>query len=143
MRSVYRRDDLAGALPLGEAQPLGLPHEVYKLAFTPGLIASVYRRESDGVVTDLLPDPTAVLAGEGGYLPGDDHRAAGLFPADDPDGLWWVPSGRLHYSPGASDTRPPSWHTPWRTSSSPAGSSTRSVTSTTISYDDYDLLTVQ
>ncbi len=106
VRSLYRRDDLADPLPLGQAQPLGLPYENYKLTFTPGLIASVYRRERDGIVTDLLPDAAAVLRDEGGYLPGDDHRCAELFlfPADDPDGHWWTPSGRLHYSPDATDT---------------------------------------
>jgi len=104
VRTLYRRDDLTGPLPLGQLHPLGLPYQNYRLTFTPDLLDAVYRRELDGAVTDLLPDAVAVLRGEGGYLLGDDSRAAGLFPADDPDGRWWAPSGRLHCSPTATDT---------------------------------------
>ncbi|HEV8260888.1 MAG TPA: SpvB/TcaC N-terminal domain-containing protein, partial [Burkholderiales bacterium] len=41
MRTLYRRDDVGGLLPLGDMQPLALPGETYKLAFTPGLLAQV------------------------------------------------------------------------------------------------------
>jgi len=86
-RAQYRADDLAALLPLGRLEALALPGESYKLAFTPGLIREVYRRDGK----NLLPEPKAVLGGEGGYvdLNGDGH--------------WWVPSGRLFYSPFADD----------------------------------------
>jgi RHS repeat-associated protein len=92
-RTVYRSDDLRSFLPVGELQSLALPGEKYQLAFTPGLIAEVYRRRMDDrSFENLLPHPGAVLAGEGGYLDLDA------------DGHWWTPSGRLFFSPRAADT---------------------------------------
>jgi RHS repeat-associated protein len=91
LRTLYRRDDLTGLLPLGELQPLALPGESYKLAFTPGLIFGVYQR--DGV--PLIPTPTQVLpvdgvnglwANRGGYVDLDGN------------GHWWLPSGRSFFS---------------------------------------------
>jgi RHS repeat-associated protein len=84
-RTRYRRDDLSGPLPLGQAQPLGLPDQSYLLALTPGLVAEVYRRAALDGGEALLPDPATSLAAEGGYLA-------------DPDG-WWVPSGQVRFSP--------------------------------------------
>src|SRR5262249_17510285 len=67
LRTLYRRDDLSGLLPLGELQPLALPGESYKLAFTPGLLAQVFQRPRQGLDSEpLLPDPAAVLGGEAG-----------------------------------------------------------------------------
>jgi RHS repeat-associated protein len=92
VRALYRKDDLTALLPLGRLEPLALPGEAYKLAFTPDLLAQVYRR--DGV--DLLPNPASVLGGQGadrgGYvdLDGDDH--------------WWIPAGRVFLSPNTNDT---------------------------------------
>ncbi|SFU39136.1 SpvB/TcaC N-terminal domain-containing protein [Nitrosospira multiformis] len=88
-RIYYRPDDLGAAagdvlalLPLGIIEPLALPGESYKLAFTPGLIASVY----DGRVSD------AMLETEGRYVHTEGE--------DD----WWIPSGRVFLSPGSADT---------------------------------------
>ncbi|WP_052423585.1 SpvB/TcaC N-terminal domain-containing protein [Nonomuraea candida] len=103
-RVLYRADDLSVLLPLGGLQPRALPGETYTLAFTAGLLGHVYQR--DGVA--LLPDPDAVLHGpgsdRGGYARGRDLTADGRFPETDPDGLWWVPSGRVFLSPGEGDT---------------------------------------
>lgn len=91
LRTLYRRDDLNGLLPLGQIQSLALPGESYKLAFTPGLIDQAYRR--GGV--PLLPSPDQVLpvdagnglvANRGGYLDLDGN------------GRWWLPSGRSFFS---------------------------------------------
>ena len=82
VRTRYRRNDLTGPLPLGELQSLALPFESYRLAFTPGLIADVY----DGRVTD------AMLENEGRYI----HTEG--------DANWWIPSGRVFYSPNTADT---------------------------------------
>ncbi|MFL5706717.1 MAG: SpvB/TcaC N-terminal domain-containing protein [Ktedonobacteraceae bacterium] len=92
-RTLYRRDDLTDLLPLGQLQSMALPGESYKLAFTPGLLSSVYQRKRENQPTEnLLPDLTAVLGGQGGYadLDGNSH--------------WWIPSGRQFYSPNAGDT---------------------------------------
>jgi len=80
-RRLYRRDDLTGLLPLGQLQSLALPGESLKLAFTPGLIDSVYT----GRVDDAM-------FAEGGYV----HSEG--------DADWWVPTGQVFYSPGSNDT---------------------------------------
>jgi RHS repeat-associated protein len=85
-RTFYRSDNLENLLPLGVLQSLALPGRAYQLAFTPGVIRDVYRREQpDQQTEDLLPDPSGVLK-EGGYID-IDH-----------DEHWWIPSGRLFYS---------------------------------------------
>lgn len=99
LRILYRSDDLASLLPLGELQPLALPGESYKLAFTPDLLAEVYRRPCPGQpAAPLLPDPAAVLSDQGGYLQSQVLKADGRFPASDPDNHWWTPSGQSFYS---------------------------------------------
>lgn len=109
LRTLYRRDDLTGLLPLGELQPLALPGETYKLAFTPGLLTQVFHRPRDGQAPDpLLPDPAAVLGGQagnqGGYLPSQVLKADGRFPAGDGDDHWWIPSGQSFLSPDPADS---------------------------------------
>jgi hypothetical protein len=92
VRTLYRRDDLSGPLPLGRFEPLALPYESYKLAFTPGLLVQVFRRNGQA----LLPNPADVLGGQGadrgGYvdLEGNGH--------------WWIPSGRVFLSLNNNDT---------------------------------------
>ena len=99
MRSLYRKDDLTGALPLGIMEARAVAFQNYKLTFTPGSLALYQRNQQN-----LLTNPASVLRDEGGYLLGDDQKAAGLFPSSDPDGCWWTPSGRNFFSPGAADT---------------------------------------
>jgi len=108
LRTLYRRDDLTGLLPLGELQPLALPGESYKLAFTPGLLAQVFQRPRQGQATEpLLFDPSAVLGGQagnrGGYLQSQVLKADGRFPAGDADDHWWIPSGQSFFSPNPAD----------------------------------------
>jgi len=97
LRTLYRRDDLSGLLPLGELQPLALPGESYKLAFTPGLITGGYRRDG----APLIPAPAEVLpvdganalwANRGGYVDLDGN------------GHWWLPSGRSFFSDDPADS---------------------------------------
>jgi RHS repeat-associated protein len=92
-RTLYRANHLRHLLPLGALEALALPGQSYKLAFTRGLLTQVYRRGEPSV--DLLPDRARVLRDEGGYADLDE------------DGHWWVPSGRMFYSPqegeGAAD----------------------------------------
>jgi RHS repeat-associated protein len=110
-RTIYRRDDLTGLLPLGELQSLALPGEQYRLAFSSGLLAQVFQRPRPGQPTEaLLPDPAAVLGGhagdQGGYLAGQLPKADGIFPASDDDDAWWMPSGRSFYTDNPADSAP-------------------------------------
>jgi len=81
-RTYYRRDDFAGPLPLRGLEALALPFETYKLGLTPGLVTAVFR----GRVTDTM------LASESGYV----HTQG--------DASWWIPSGKVFYSPAPADT---------------------------------------
>lgn len=99
VRTLYRADDLTGALALGFLQPMALPFAIYKLAFTPGLLA-LYQRGAE----NLLPDLTSVLGDKGEYALSDDQKTAGLFPASDLNGNWWIPSGQVFYSSDPTDT---------------------------------------
>jgi RHS repeat-associated protein len=98
IRTIYRQDDLTSCLPLGQLQAKALPCESYKLALTSGLLR-IFARDGEA----LLTDAAAVLR-EGGYVSGDDAKASGLFPVSDPDAQWWIPSGRIFYSPDQADT---------------------------------------
>ena len=118
IRTYYRKNDLTELLPLGALESLALPGESYKLAFTPGLLTQVYGNR----VADSM------LSADGGYV----HNEA--------DDKWWIPSGRIFYSPNISD--PPAqelafarqhFFLPCRTRD-PFGNS--AVTQ----YDSYDLL---
>ncbi len=142
VRTLYRSDLLDGLLALGTAGAKALPGETYKLAFTSGLLSGIYlRKAEDGLPgEDLLPDPGGMLGGEGGYVSGQGYRTLGLFPAIDPDGCWWVPTGRVYYSPDRGDT-PDQERTYARTNfyqphrfSDPFGNVT------TVKYDDRALL---
>ncbi len=105
IRTLYQKNDLSGILPLGKIESLVLPWNIYTLAFTPGLIDRVYKRrdpDQPNVIENLLPIPADVLggkgAGNGGYISSQDLKTDGLFPVDDPDDHWWVPSGRIFFS---------------------------------------------
>ncbi len=81
-RTYYRADSLDGPLALGEMGSLALPYERYRLAFTPGLVSQVY----GGRVSEAL------LGEEGGYC----HTEG--------DADWWIPAGRIFYSPDPAHT---------------------------------------
>ena len=78
VRTLYRSDDLSGALPLGGLESRALPYGSYQLAFTPALLAAVYAgRVGPGELR------------EGGYVQdGDD---------------WWIPSGQQFYAETDAD----------------------------------------
>jgi hypothetical protein len=69
VRTLYRRDDLGAALPLGRIESLALPFETYTQAFTPGLLAQVYGSRIGGAAL------AAALRDEGGYLDLDGDSA--------------------------------------------------------------------
>jgi RHS repeat-associated protein len=73
----YWSDALDGPLPLGLTGSRALPHQVRRLAFTPGLLDAVHGPRADA----------GLLTAEGGYV----------FE----DGLWWAPSAVNGYDPAA------------------------------------------
>ena len=81
VRTRCRRNDLTALLPQGTLQSMAVPGESYRLAFTPGLL-DVY--ESKIAPADLR---TLLKSNDGRYvdLDADDH--------------WWIPSGRVFFSP--------------------------------------------
>jgi RHS repeat-associated protein len=90
--TFYRSNALDRLLSSGSVESLALPGANYRLAFTPGVIKNVYQRKERGQPPEnLLPDPVAVLGNEGGYV--DLNR----------DHHWWVPAGKVYYSPDATD----------------------------------------
>lgn len=97
LRTLFRRDDLDGLLPLAHIQSLALPGESYKLAFTPGLIDQIYRR--GGV--SLLPAPGQVLSVDAGA--GLTANRGGYVDLEG-DGRWWLPSGRSFFSKDSADS---------------------------------------
>jgi RHS repeat-associated protein len=109
VRTLYRKDDLTGILPLGQLESLGFPGESYKLAFTPGLLVQVFQRPHTGQPPEsLLPNSPAVLGGQagdrGGYVQSQELKTDGRFPNTDPDDHWWVPSGRSFFSTNPADS---------------------------------------
>ena len=95
----YRPDDLGTAqndpmalLPAGAMQPLALPGETYKLAFTPGLLTKVFQRNGQ----PLIANPASVLGANG--------ADGGGYVDLEGDGRWWIPSGRTFFSPDSNDS---------------------------------------
>ncbi len=116
-RTLYRKDDMSGLLPLGTAESHALPGESYQLALTPGLVTRIFGSRVTG----------ATLA-EAGYL---------QFPGGSD---WWIPSGRIFFSPApatpADELAQARAHFyKARRSVDPFGAVSRA------DYDDYDLLT--
>ena len=79
-RTYFMKNDMSGALPLGEAASLMLPWQSYQLAFTPQLAGYLYG--------DKVND--ALLRSEGGYV-----QLEG-------DGNYWTSSGRALRYPDLS-----------------------------------------
>jgi RHS repeat-associated protein len=136
VRILYHKDDLTAFLPIGQLEPLALPGEGYKLALTPGLLGQVYQRNGQA----LLPDPASVLG-----APGGEH---GGYVDLDGDGHWWIPTGRIFFSPHRSDTPaqeldyarahfflPQRYRDPFDTEVVP--------TESTVTYDSHNLLMVE
>ena len=89
VRTLFRRNDLTAALPLGRLESLAIPFESYKLAFTPGLLA-VYGDK----VTNLM------LSRDGRYVHSEN------------DNQWWIPSGKVFFDIDANVSNPASTASP-------------------------------
>jgi RHS repeat-associated protein len=122
-RTLYRRNDLTGLLPLTQFQSQALPGESYTLAITPGLVNDVFVKGGTATTAEL----TQLL----------ESQTAGAYVHSDGDAGWWIPSGRVFYSDGAAGTElaaaragffmPSRFEDPFGNAS-------------TVAYDDYHLL---
>jgi RHS repeat-associated protein len=136
VRTLYRKDNLKAFLSLGALEPLALPGESYELAFTPGLLAQVYKRGEE----DLLPTPPANVPGvtqgdQGGYVDLDNN------------GHWWIPSGKLFFDVTADPDGPAATATQEREGARKHFFLPRKYTdpfghSSTVEHDLHDLLMV-
>jgi RHS repeat-associated protein len=93
VRILYSCNKLNGLLPLNHLDSLALPGETYKLAFTPGLLSSIYQRKPTGpndiTTENLLPNPSAVLTSK--------DKDGGAYVDLDKNGNYWIRSGRIFY----------------------------------------------
>ncbi|KAJ4032988.1 hypothetical protein NW756_014037 [Fusarium oxysporum] len=85
-QSVFRSDDLSAALSFGKIESLALPFETYTKAFTTGLAHEVYVDSGKATGSDMQT-----------FF----HELR--YTRRDGDEGWWLPSGRLYYSPGGVD----------------------------------------
>jgi RHS repeat-associated protein len=139
-RTLYRKDDLTSFLALGKSDSLALVGETYKLAFLPALLTKVYQRRQNGggqPPENLLPNPTTVLEQEGGYV-----SSQKVFPDTDLDDHWWIPSGQVFYHEDNVDALTELTYAKEhfflpRRYQDPFGNSS------TVTFDDYDLLMVK
>ncbi len=106
VRTLYRPNDLGvsrndrfALLSPRMIESLALPGETYKLAFTPGLLDTVYQRKhKDQEPEELLPDDRS-------YILGGKAPDGGGYVDLDGDGHWWIPSGRVFYDVNANDKK--------------------------------------
>lgn len=95
VRMLFFKDDLTGALPLGQLGSLGLPYETYKLALTDALLNAILRERYTTEVQRALEDES-----RSGYVSGTD--LAGRFPDTDM-GQYWVRSGIAGFADDAAE----------------------------------------
>ncbi len=117
-RVRYSRDDLAGQLPLGVLEPLALPYQACRLAFTGGLVKDVY-----------------------GDRVGDRMLASAGYEKD--EATWWIPSGQVFYSPDADDDADAERAFARRHFFLPRRFRDPYGNTTVVGYDRYDLLAAQ
>jgi len=121
VRIYYRKNDLTDLLPLAALESLTLPGESYKLAFTPRLLTQAYGNRIED----------SMLATDGGYV----HSEG--------DANWWIPSGRVFYSPNEADTPTQELAFAQRHFFSPHRSRNPFENTAFMRYDSYDLLLKQ
>ena len=106
VRTLYRRDELTGLLPLGQLESLALSGESYKLAFTPDLLTQIYRRPLSTVPPPNSPPPEALLPSNVASLLGSTGSDGGGYVDLDTDNHWWIPSGHVFFSATANVSNP-------------------------------------
>ncbi len=127
VRTIYRRNDLTGLLPLNEVQSLALPGESYKLAFTPNLLKTIY------MDSGKLPagDEVKVFQTDGGHV----HSEG--------DANWWIPSGRVFYHEKSTATPDQERDAARQHFFLPRRFVDPFGNATTIKYDKHDLLVIK
>jgi RHS repeat-associated protein len=93
VRTLYRKNDLSGLLPLGAVESRALPGESYKLSLTPGLLAAVFKR-----IHEVQPDEALLPSDLAFLLTGKGTDQGGYVAMD---GNWWIPSGRVYFDSAA------------------------------------------
>ena len=117
--TLYRRRDLCAVLPLGTIDARALVSETYQLALTPELVTGVYgARVADSMLA------------AGGYV----QRA---------DGRWWIPSGKVFYSPDPLDACAAELAHAEAHFFLPRRALDPFAQTSTVAYDAYDLLPVE
>ncbi len=82
--ATYFSQDLSNELPVGEIAAHGLPYQNYQLAYTEGLIDSIYNTGTTRIDLNTTPNPIT----ESGYVQTSFGNAE----------QWWVPSPRMLFN---------------------------------------------
>ena len=133
-RTLYRATTSRRLAAARELEPLALPGESYKLAFTPGLLvarsisANRRRAAAESCCRTRLRCCGSQGADHGGYVDLDG------------DGHWWIPSGRSSTIRDPTQRRRRSLTRPDSISSCRAASRTRSATTATVATTPTTLL---
>ncbi|WP_165759388.1 SpvB/TcaC N-terminal domain-containing protein [Mycobacterium decipiens] len=125
-RTLYRRDDLAGPLPLGEIETYALPFENYNKAFTLGLAHATYVASGKLLEAELGADLV-----EGGYVQVEGDTG------------WWMPSGRIFLAPEPGATAAQELSVARQHFFMPRRFRDPFHNDTRVRYDDYDLLALE
>ncbi|KAF2012901.1 RHS repeat-associated core domain protein [Aaosphaeria arxii CBS 175.79] len=140
-RTLFRKSDLTGNLPLTKMDHMALSGQSYRLAFTSSMLDKHLENDGRPLIPNIRPLLTRKSTDEGGYVISADLKALGLFAPTDPDDCYWVPSGETFYSLRAGNptvelqAARSNFYLPKRFRN-PFGAES------TITYDDYNLLIV-
>ena len=113
VRTLYRKNDLSTLLPLGEFDSMALPGESYKLAFSSEHLGQVFQRPYRQELAEGESREELLSNGLANLLPAEDFISPaadaisdkGGYVDLDNDGRWWIPTGRVFFSPDP-DTDP-------------------------------------
>lgn len=97
-RVQYRRDNLSELCPVGVIEPMALPGRQLELAFSPGLLRTLYQRQTGNQSVSLLPNIRETLGGIG-------EGGAGYVDVDG-DGHWWSTTGHISYAVSPTSDAP-------------------------------------
>ncbi|KAF2630533.1 hypothetical protein BU25DRAFT_456257 [Macroventuria anomochaeta] len=140
-RTLFRRFDHTGNLPLTEMDHMALSGQSYQLTFTSSILEKYLKKDGRALIQNLRPLLTGKSTDDGGYVISADLKTSGIFLPTDPDDCYWIPSGETFYSLEAGDptvelqAARSNFYLPRRFRNSFGAEST-------VTYDDYDLLVV-
>jgi RHS repeat-associated protein len=95
--TLYFKEDLSGALPLGQVSRLGLKFESYKCALTSSLLTAVLGPRFDAATRAALGENAAPA----GFLPSGYQTDTALFGTGAAAAQWWLRSGIAGFAAGA------------------------------------------